>query len=503
MTLLRRLLSMPLVFLGSAAFICWGGLQITDLGFYHDDWPLLLRLQTSNLPLWPRLLAEYANGVHLYRPLTPFAWTLPHAAFGLNPLPWQFLALSINLLMAGSVYRLLRRFDLSTEAAALCSVLFLAYPNKDATLFWPDVALILTFSLAMFTESYLRHLDYVTHGRSRDRWLSAVCLLACFCAYEQCFFLLPLWLITPEGSGRARVGASLKSAAAAWTAFAFYKFLLLPALFPYPKSLEISVLRIGYTVYTALRTHFDPRYWLYLGGCLLDALRAHPWLSLTALALPWAAAWAAPRPGRSSGAWRLILLGLGFFVLGYLPIALSTYVPTPYNMMNRLNQIPALGVVLVMAGLWARRPDTRQARVAMALLCGAFLTIHITFADYWVESYRQQHEVGTLVKQHSAQWPADKTLIVRLRTRYVGERAPVFDAYYDVSAALNLWTGQRRPADIWSPRMTPKPKGLFVEGRVYPYDEVLLLDVPAGTLAPATYQDFRQLPPATASWERD
>ena len=92
----------PLVWLAAAAFICYGGTTLLELGFYSDDWALLQAMEFSAKSV-PERLASSFQQANAFRPLMALHWLIPHALFGVEPIPWQLTMLLFNILLSAAV----------------------------------------------------------------------------------------------------------------------------------------------------------------------------------------------------------------------------------------------------------------------------------------------------------------------------------------------------------------------------------------------------------------
>lgn len=496
----------PALAIASGTFLCYGGLRITSLGFYHDDWPLLFRMISMGGGLGDLVLGQLRGGsTHIYRPLSVLCWTLPYWLFGLKAAFWQAAMASLTAALCLAFYAQLRGFGAPRAHALLAALLFLAFPNKDSTLYWPDVSLILSFSLMCFLCACLAQARYLRTGRSSALGLAVILLLCAVGAYEQCFFLLPVWALAPgarEFPSRAK--RSLLAGGAALLIFAVCKLVVLPHFVPYNKPLGFSPRHAAFVYYMAVRAYLDPRWFAYLASCAWQAVIWHPVLVALAAALPWAAL-AAIRPveSRSPDAGRrLIRWGAAVFVLGYLPFCFSAYAPGAYDHMNRVNQLPAAGVCAALCG-WAAAPGKTRRATILAAAAGACLVLHLAFAEIWVESYRRQLELRARVLAVRSEWPKGKTLLIVLPELFVARKAPVFLSGYDVTAALRIWTGEpERDAVIYSEWTGFGPRGVSVDGRIRPYSDFVVLDAADGRLRALDTRSVRSLPPVLQSWEK-
>jgi hypothetical protein len=180
----------------------------------------------------------------------------------------------------------------------------------------------------------------------------------------------------------------------------------------------------------------------------------------------------------------LILLGATIIATAVLPMALSDYTPTPINHQNRLNQALLLGVVLMLAAHLSSARG-RGAVFAASTVAVVFLAAHAHFATIWAESARRQNLLRELVTSQIDAWPARTTLLVLLPERYVDEKVPVFDAHWDISGAVQVWTGD---PNRWAAVIRPDgnyrctPSGLSTGGAIAPYSSFRLLDASVGRI---------------------
>lgn len=494
---MSRRAAAALLFLSTAAFFCYGGPGIARLGFYHDDWIFLSSLRFAPPGFMTGMDALQALNASLwFRPLGLPLYSLLYLAFGLNPLGWQACLLLTNALAAFAVGRIMVRFGIAERPALLGALLFLCWPSKDAVMFWPFV-IINSASLFAMLAAYLSHLDYVESGRRRSLVLSAAGVIASLALYDQCVFFFPLWLVTPGLSRgltpRAKGGAA--AAAAATAVFLAFKlgFVTHVMHIPFNKAFMFTPSHFLMTFLRGAEANFGPRLVLFSLRALRAAFAASPVIVIAAAALAWATpgSTAEERPPRD-GAAALALLGAGVFFLGYLPVSVSDYWPTPINHQNRLNEVPVAGLIfaLTACGSLAMRP--RGFERAAAALASALLAVHVGLAGIWSESYRRQLAVRGLILEHRSRWPAETVLLVALPERYVEGKAPVFDAHYDITGAARVWTGDAtRRADVVSPRMEFAPDGAATSYGKLPYSSLLRLDVGRGLLTAAEYRDFR------------
>lgn len=493
----RRALT-PFIFLLAAAFLCYGGPRIVQLGFYHDDWIFLSHMHFAPPGFLPAMKAlQHLDQSLWFRPLGPPLYSLLYRFFGLNPLGWQVCLLLTNALAASAVGRIAVRFGIPDRPALLAALLFLCWPSKDATMFWPCV-IINSASLLMMLEAYLAHLDYVVSGRRRHLAVSTIAVVASLTLYEQCALLFPLWLVTPfllgEGATQRAKRGTL-AAALATAAYIMFKLIFVPRAMhiPFNKTFVFTASHFLLTYLRGFEANVGPRLVLFSLRALRAAFTTAPLVAASAAALAWLA------PGRPTeerprpeGPRALILLGAGIFFLSYLPIALSDYWPTPIDMTNRINEVPIAGLVLALIGIGTLTFEPKRLERAAALLGSVLLAVHVGLAGIWAESYRRQIEVRELIQKNLPRWPADKVLLVMLAERYVAGKAPVFDEHYDITGAARIWAADvTRRADTLSPRMDVTPDGPATAYGKLPYDSFLLLDVRRRLLSTTEYRRLR------------
>lgn len=466
----------------AACLVCFGGSTIASLGFYHDDWATLRHPFFAAGGLWDTLRSLAVNEPKaVLRPLSLLGWALPYWAFGFEPLPWHLLGWLVNAWIAFGVLRLARRYGVPDSAGLLGGILFLGFPNKDATFFWPTIANN-AHSLALLIEAALAHLDWVETGR-RSRLAAALAwLLACFADYDQALLMAPVLLFAPGWRGwrpprRAAIGAGCGVALTG--VYLAFKFRVLPVLagaeFVHPVRWGFD--RLAAVGADALASAAGPEVWGAALRAAGDALADAPFAALAGLALPWAALSRfkdAGRPGRVDPA--LYAFGAAFFFLSYAPLVPSLYRFDGLTHFNRLNNLGAFGIALASAGLIGSRAGAAPRRVAAAL-GGLLLAAHAGFALYWAEAWRLERQVRDAVIRELPNWPRDRTLIVRPPGYQVAGKAPVFVDRWDILSAVKVWTRDPgREADILVAGTRPAGDGLAHRGRFRPYSAVSFLD---------------------------
>ncbi|TBR25113.1 hypothetical protein EPO15_02715 [bacterium] len=482
----------PAAALALAAFLAYGGPRLFRLGFYHDDWWFLSVLRFSAPDFSGRLGGLLADSqVLLLRPLDAPALAGLFSLFGTEPLGWQAAALTACLFVALGARRLLVLYGASEGVALVGAVLALAYPNKEGAMFWP-MAAIVPFSFAFFVWASVHHIEWVKDGRRWRLRAAGVCLLASLAFYDQSFFQAAAWALLPfaaEGERRRRSVQGLATAAGVVALFAVYKFVVVPRVFGvvFNKPLILTVTNALWVSFRALESCFGWRLFASAAGAVAAALRSAPFAAVAALALPWAALRAADRgPGAEPGAVRrLASFGAALWVLGYLPIMVSDYRPTPFSHMNRINYVPAFGLALAAASVALSGAHRRRWEALGATLAGFFLAAHVGFAGYWAEAAGYSEAARRIVQARLSAWPADAVLLFNQPTLMVGRRAPLFLASWDATGAVRVWTGDAsREADSLRPGVRFLPAGVAISERLLPYAHVRVLDLRSQSLVP-------------------
>lgn len=469
-----------------AAFVCYGGPGIASLGFYVDDWHLLAGMFFAP-PGWlsaMRGLVGQAKAI-VFRPFEIPLFAGLYELNGLEPLRWQLSLMAMNLAAAWNLRRLAARFGADARTALIAAMLLLAWPSKDSTLFW-STGVFLPFSLAAFLGAYRLHIEFVGSGSRRALAGAAGLLIVSFTSYDQCLFLFPLWLMVPSSVAleRRRTLIGTLAAAAVSALVVLYQLKLAPLLLgqPHNKTIILSLSHVLEVYGRGMDALFGPDLARRtLKAAWLEAARS-PSLAVCG-ALAAAAAAAGPAPRESPPPFRLLALGAGIIALGYLPVALSDYMPMAGTHMNRINLVPAAGAAVLVGGILAsaRRP---RAGVALGVLLACVLFVSQSRrAGSWAESYRRQLAMRDAVLSNPEQWPRETTLLIQQPELMVDGAAPVFLEHYDSSAAFRIWTGEAdRKADVLTASTIGTAEGVENRGRKIPYASARLLHAPSGKI---------------------
>ncbi|MBI5201932.1 MAG: hypothetical protein HY925_10130 [Elusimicrobia bacterium] len=481
-------------FLVFAAVLCLGGHRLVELGFYHDDWKFLADQHFAGPGFWSRIKAIVAGQpAILQRPLDVPLFALLYEAFGMAPLGWHLALLAVNVALSMGVREALLRFKAPPPAALLGALLFLCWPTKDSTMFW-SIVILAPVALASWVFAYVLYLDFVESG-DRRRLAGAIALFSISLGvYDNTVALLPLLLVTPSGaSRRVFVSTGVVGAFAAFGIVAKLKLIPWLSGSGFAKPLEFSgshallVYKLGFMSFVS-RVAAGA-----IGRFAQQAFVFAPAVAAGAAALPWLLL-KAPENGEWPKAPRraLALAGLALFVFGLLPYAASNYVPNPFTHMNRINEVPALGVVfMLLAAVYGLKP--RRALASGCALAALMMASHVGAALAWIEAYQRQLQIRALIEKNLGAWSPGKKLLLHTPWVYAADKAPIFIASWDITSAAQIWLNDpSRNADVISREMQATPEGLVKEGALMPYDSIRVLSVRRGVILPKVdYDSFK------------
>jgi hypothetical protein len=474
--------------------LCVGGPLIAKLGFYRDDWlGLLLMKHAGSWREQYRLMA--AQPGFFQRPLNVPESMFVSWLYGANPLGYHLELAAFSALTSFCLWRVLRVFQAPKPLAVLGAMLFLAYPSKDTALFWAGY-INGPLALLAFLAGYLAHLKFVETGRKS--WLAAALAAFAFSlgTYDSCLFLAPILLLTPTpaaGSAKKRARASLGGLILLMGATVAWRLLLMRG-HRAPSVTLFSPFHVLSVYAASINANLGPDLLLSAARGIVRGFAAAPFTAAAALLLPSLVLLAPATPhddvdGRAIR--RLMQLGAAVYVLGYLPVALSQYYPAPTAAENRLNLVPAAGLVLACVGALSLL-RWKSARYALALAAGLAAASSVGFAASWATAYSRQLAVRDLVLARLPEWPRGDVLFLLLPELHVDGRASVFDHEYIIDPAVRLWTGDdARRSYVMRPGIEFLPAGLRLDGTaMFPYDRMVLLDASSGALTVHPGYDF-------------
>lgn len=489
-----------LLLLAVAAWLCTGGPLISALGFYRDDWLCLFVMKSAGS--WREMfrLMSAQTGIS-QRPFDVPELMLAYGAFGARPLGWHVLLAAIGALTSFCVWRVLRAYRAPEPLAALGALLFLAYPSKDTALFWAGY-INGPLALLGFLAGLLAHLDYVASGRKSALAAAVAAFAFSLGTYDSCLFLAPVLLLTPSPAAGNRAPARARFSFACLcvlTAVSAGWKLLLMRHNQAPSQTLFSSLHAVSVYVASVNANLGPDLLLSAARAAAGAFARLPLTASAAFLLPCLVLLApesAPDASSRPALRRLIFLGASVYALGYLPVAVSQYFPAPTDVENRLNLVPAAGLVLACVGALSLM-RSKAPRYALALAAGLASAASTGFAGAWAASYARQLDVRDLVLRHLNDWPREDALFLLQPELNVDGRAPVFDDAYIIDSAVHFWTGdEARRSYVVRPGVEFLPDGLHLDGKaVFPYNRLVLLDAASGALTIHPAYDFiRRVP---------
>lgn len=340
-------------------------------GFVWDDETIIVRNpDTRDLSRLGRVLLSPDEKPPYYRPLNRATYLLDHQVFGMEPRGFHLVNVLLQIACVLALYWLGRRLFASRAPAFLAAALLAVHPIATEVVAFVTARnnlLALLFSLACLT----LFIDADDRGSWARAWLSAIAFFLGLASKEPAAMVFPVlatWIALDDGPWKERLGRAR---------------LLVPHLALLIAYLILRAISLGGLVGTdggaTAHSTFLERAGMnfftipaYLGLVLfprnLTIYHVVPeanGLALAASALAWIAmAWAAfwVLRGRS----RAATVGLAWFAFGLLPIANLFSLPTATVLAERYFYIPAVGLWIiaadVFAALWQR--SSRRGLVA-------------------------------------------------------------------------------------------------------------------------------------------
>jgi hypothetical protein len=419
---------------------------LRELGFYHDDWPLLEQMAAGG-GYWARVTQQWATAA-VFRPAQTLVWPLAYAAFGDAPLPYHVLALGFDWLAGCAFALLVLRLTGASTLSFLAGALAILLPTHPATHHWWVNASCSAPALACALAGLVCHTFWLERGGRRLLAASLGAYGLSLLWYEA-FALLPLALlpILPRGGlkGAARALAPLGAALAAALLIQAW---LIPALsgVARAKSLDPSlhwfgvVARAGLQALTTELARLCRLCWTAGLAEFTDGWKA-VWAVVVCgafFSFPRETAEPSRQPGKILGAAALLVLA------GFLPYAVSgRYEPQIVGLLSRVTAGAALGAALGLAcAVEALRSFSRPAGAALAaLLLGAFVWTDWLVARRWSQAWTTQKSIVAGLAARKAELPEGALVLLDAPVHLGG--APLFSAPWDFSSALRLATGRR------------------------------------------------------------
>ncbi len=498
--LVQDSLAIALVVLLSAA------LYVPFLGFYSDDWTFLWyvlgdpRRQSLGEMLWRTF--SLTDSI-MTRPVHALYAGILLAVFGAQPLGHHVVNSSVIAASAVLFYLVLREIGQDRLTALAAALLFGLLPHYATDRFW-----FVTIQVALSAAAYFISLlaDLKATGRPAGRrWplrmVSVVALLTSVMSYE---IFMPLIVLNPVVVWFCH----RRHGTAEWRSILPFAVVQLAIV------IACGVFKAIYTARMVEATAIDHVVWF---GKLLAIAFYTLVFGDFGLRLPlvlWdivARQDVAPvvgagllagmvvlvylrRAARETGAMladrvahaRRIAAGALLVIAGY-SIFFVTFTAgiSTTGINNRTSMAAVIGIALGIVGVlgWAVTwfPPTWRVSIftaAVATLCASGFIIVNTLGLYWGAAAARQRVVLAAVKRDVPTLPSGSTLLLDGLCPYVGP-APVFDSWWDISAALRLvYRDDSLAGDIVKPSLEITEEGIYThiwDKRIGPYRYQTLL----------------------------
>ena len=422
--------------------------------------------------------------MHFWRPLYCYVYTPIVAALYQSPRVMHVLAACCHMGVSLALWGLMRSLGAGCTPAAIAGLAFLVYPAHFEGAFWipctpTPLATALVLAAVWMQARWVRHLDGVSRASSVYMLLLAAAPAAlAFAAAslnEQPAFLaavMPLAIMC-ERAGRSREAG--KPARARWwiaiiptlAACGAVMVYMLIANALHPRRVKPGtggLITVEELIHRAQEFGSDviDRHMLrdFAGGAWSEGWKAigeRPVFSaligglIILTGIVWVCQGRFDEQGASSSSLKtnsrgpaLILLGVGMFLAGWVPLVLIHYPASP-----RLAYAPSAGLAIALAGLLeamlcrkARLPAARivaRAAALPALICAAVMMVGIQHAYRvrWQADEQQGEALRQLVPTPPSA-PRTVFIPVRVADRPVQTGATAFDRYF-ISPLFSEW----------------------------------------------------------------
>jgi hypothetical protein len=419
----KRELALAFVVLGLIGAALFGP-QVAGGGFYWDDWQNAANTHFSLEPgLFGALDRATERPVFAYRPVLTTLLVFEHKAFGDHV--WLHIALAVlfGVLVAWSLYLLLRTVGFGRLDSGAPAALLLAFPWVDSTRFWATASYD-----ALAVALYLCGLTLAVRGlRERRRWMtiaSLILYLAASWTYEIVIVgvlaSVAVYLaVAPRRDALRRFGLDALLAALALA-------LVASGTTRDPQSLGDQVDHAG---------RIASQSFSLLARALVPVGEVPGLVGALVLAGLAALAWR-----RGVDRW-LVTAALGalFVAAGYalfIP-ALPHYLPLEPGTTNRMNVLAAVGFVVLVYALvrTLAGPRTWLVLVAWALIGAGYVVKVAGDEGDWRRSARLQQQVLASLPVFA---PTGTTFYTFGAPTFAAAGVPVFSLPFDLRAAVRL-----------------------------------------------------------------
>jgi hypothetical protein len=489
--------------------ICLTGITIASalpylprLGFYSDDWGLLVAFQSAahHGELGASLLHDFPG-----RPVQGLYLASLFELFGPDPLGYHIVN---TLVVAGAVclfYLLLLRLSVGRAGSLAASILFLMLPQLSTVRVW-YAAFQIPLSLALMLVSMHAQLSFSRTGKAVWLALAIGAAILCVGAYEifapllagfAAALLVFWWRGSPKRTARW-IGLSLLALGALLIAAITYKLFVSGRAGPvsdpnrYLAGLRQLIrpdydwcIDSGLNIFAMAQAYFwAPVKGWWTGAISLVSGRSSLEVTLLAVVIAAVAFWRLVAKGgdNSPEPKRLLLVGVAAFLLGHAVFLIVPYIAfTSTGIDNRTQVAAVLGVALIFTAILSVISTRRTIFAALvALITAAAFARLSTIENYWAEAPALQHRILNAARTDLRDIPANSTVILDGVCPYHGP-AIVFESW-DAGGALTLALGRAINADLVSPRMGLTPKGLstsiYKMPDFYPYSDRLYVYQP-------------------------
>jgi len=469
---------------------------VTRLGFYSDDWNLLAGFESaarSGQSVIAATLPDY--GV---RPVQGIYLAALYESFGLHPLGYHVVNTAVIAASVALLYVLLLRLRFTRAEAFAAALVFALMPQLSTVRVWFAAFQI---PLSMLLALIAMHALLLFERSERAHWVSlGVAVFATglsLAAYEifapliAGFAAAVLFLqLRKQKGGRIFTGRVLASLAVLATVV-----VTVGLKFFTERSSELAEpdeywqrIRVFLSPHYDWRTDYglnvfaglDVHFWRTLrdwASAVVPLTTGQAGLTVVATAvgigaLAWWRLSSMQESEAPLGRWRLLLFGLGAFILGHATFLVATSIMfAPTGIGNRVLVAGTVGtaiiivavIMLVVRSASPRLRHTLFASIVAVIAMAAVARLEFV-EEYWAETPKLERRVIEAARSDLARLPAGSTVILDGVCPYHGP-AIVFETDWDIEGALTLAIGRQIAGDTVSPRM--KLTSTALESEIY------------------------------------
>lgn len=467
---------------------------IPQLGYYWDDWPIILFIHNKQ---WGQLLTHFSYD----RPFSPWPFFII-GQLGTRPLVWHISALLMRWLgVLGLAWSLKPLWPTRPRFILYVALLFAVYPGYLAQPVSVTFATQLGAQIAFFV-SLGAMARAASHPQRYWRYTALGLAAAVVHLFTMEYFagldllrLLFLWLILRRQHSNESFVRTAKRVAIQWApyllvlaAWLVWRFWLLELpQEPYPLQLSRNPLRlIAQLAPGALRD-----FWHALAQVWARTLHTKYWPAwfiggLSMLSFAWLLS-RHPKEGNTEPLHQAALLGVAAFFLGLLPIWITGNQANTSGYESRYLMAGLMGAALLV--VWALTTlirSTRWRAIALAVLLGLAVSSHIENAQSFRQDWQAQRNLywqlhwrapdiapGTAIitPDRQTQWIGEPLLGAALNTLY-----PIRSA----APAADLWNLELRYSHTLDPILRGEGYDINYRGHIFQADPGNLLLVRMG-----------------------